>query len=66
MINNEILDRTEKLTDEKYDWLEKQEAEKKAIGEKFDIDRDTDVWYTMKIAELQLLQEKVIETLKKQ
>ena len=63
-MNIDILNRTEKLTDEKYDWLEKQEKEKKAIGEKFDIDRDTDVWYTMKIAELQLLQEMIIDKLK--
>lgn len=63
-MNIDILNRTEKLTDEKYDWLEKQEFKKKAIGEKFDIDRDTDVWYTMKIAELQLLQEKIIDKLK--
>lgn len=65
MIDTDFLDRTEKLTNEKYDWLEEQEANKKANGEKFDIDRDTDVWYTMKIAELQLLQEKIIEFLKR-
>lgn len=65
MKNTEVLDRTDKLTDEKYDWLEQQEADIIAIGEKFDVERYTDVWYTTKIAELQLLQEKMIEDLKK-
>jgi len=59
-LTTEILDRTEKLTDEKYDWLEEKEAEKKANREKFDVDRETDVWYTIKIAELQLLHEQLL------
>ncbi|MFL1896796.1 hypothetical protein ACJRPK_13905 [Aquimarina sp. 2-A2] len=62
-INPDILDKAEELTDEKYDWLEQEEADQKANGVKFDIDRSSDVWYTMKIAELQLAQENTIKGL---
>ena len=64
-ISDKVLDKAEELTDEKYDFLEHQEKIKKNIGEKFDIDSESNVWYTIKIAELILMQEKLIKLLEK-
>ena len=58
-MRNELLDRTEQLTDEKYDFLESRQRKAKEINEHFDIDRTSDLWYTIKIAELQLILEQL-------
>jgi hypothetical protein len=58
-MRKELLDRMEELTDEKYDWLESQQKKANESGDNFNIDRESDLWYTRKIAELQLILEQI-------
>ena len=64
MITEKLLDRTDELTDEKMNFIDEQKKASDKAGIKFDYQSQSDIWYTLKIAELQLIQEKIINALK--
>ena len=63
-MSEELLDRTDDLTDEKLKFIDAQKLASDKAGIKFDYQSQSDIWYTLKIAELQLIQEKILNALK--
>lgn len=57
--------RMKNLTDEKYAWLNFRYKMSKEVGYEFNLALETDVWYTKKIAELQIMVEKLNDTISK-
>lgn len=57
--------RMENLTSEKYALLNYRQKTAKEVGYEFNLALETDVWYTKKIAELQIMVEKLNDTISK-
>lgn len=60
----EIKKRTIEIIDEKYNWLETRQKECKESGECFDVKIEVEAWLSMKLAEHEVIINKMINQLK--